>query len=57
MWISRRFTVEQEASEKREPELLGSVLADVLLDIFRRRLEIAEREIEREDVENRGSHQ
>lgn len=42
-----------ETNEKREPELLGYVLGEVMLEIFRRRLEIAEREMKREE---RGEH-
>jgi hypothetical protein len=43
-------------SRRREPELLGHVLAEVVLEIFRRRIEIAEAELTREEQECRDHH-
>ena len=40
-----------ETNEKREPELLGYVLGEVMLEIFRRRLEIAEDQDRKENGE------
>jgi hypothetical protein len=42
-------TRREPLSRRREPELLGHVLAEVVLEIFRRRIEIAEAELARED--------
>jgi hypothetical protein len=39
-------TRREPLSRRREPELLGHVLAEVVLEIFRRRIEIAERDLE-----------
>ena len=41
---------ESETNEKREPALLGAVLGQVLVEIFKRRLEIAKREILAEEA-------
>ena len=42
-------TRREPLSRRREPELLGAVLGDVLIEIFRRRIELAERDLEAEE--------
>ena len=42
-------TRREPLSKRREPELLGAVLGNVLIEIFRRRLEVIERELEAEE--------